>query len=116
MAFYRPPTTQGTLDALGTVYRAVRAWRFYPKGHPTRRSSLALAHAALMQLLDGNTLSLTCGRTGFSFPDGEFLKDASGLTTALSYELFIRRVQKVTLINDLFQEDLLELFKILCLP
>lgn len=115
MAFYRPPTTQGTLDALSTVYRAMRAWRFYPKGHPTRRSSLALAHAALMQLLDGNTLSLTCGRTGFSFPDGEFLKDASGLTTALSYELFIRRVQKVTLINDLFQEDLLELFKILCL-
>jgi HEAT repeat protein len=115
MDFYRPPTTQGTLDALGSMYRAVRARKFYPKGHPTRRSSLTLAHAAMLQLLEGNTLSLACGRTGFSFPDGEFLKDASGLTTALAYELFVRRVQKITFFNDLFQEDLLELFKILCL-
>ncbi len=116
MDFYRPPTTQGILDALGTFYRAVRAWRFYPKGHPTRRNSLTLAHSALQEQLDGNTLSLACGRTGFSFPDGEFLKDASGVTTALAYELFVRRVQKITFTSDLFQEDLLELCKLLCLP
>lgn len=115
MDFYRPPTTQGTLDALGAVYRIVRALRFYPKGHPTRRSSLILAHSALQELLDGNTLSLACGRTGFSYPDGEFLKDATGMTTALAYELFVRRVQKITFFHDLFQEDLLELCKILCL-
>ncbi len=115
MDFYRPPTTQGALFALGTVYRAVRAWRFYPKGHPTRRSSLGLAHAAMQQLLDGNTLSLACGRTGFSFPDGEFLKGDSGLSTSLAYELFIRRVQKITIFHDLFEEDLLELLKLLCL-
>ncbi len=115
MDFYRPPTTQGTLDALGTVYRAVRAWRFYPKGHPTRRSTLNQAHSALLQLLDGNTLSLACGRTGFSFPDGEFLKDPIGLSSSLAYELFIRRVQKITFFHDLFPEDLLELCRLLCL-
>lgn len=115
MDFYRPPTTQGTLDALGSIHRAVRAWRFYPNGHPTRRSSLTLAHVAMLQLLEGNTLSLACGRTGFSFPDGEFLKDASKLTTDLSYDLFVRRVQKISFSHDLFQEDLLELIKILCL-
>ncbi len=115
MDFYRPPTTQGTLDALGMLYRAVQAWKFYPKGHPTRRSRLDLAHAALLQLLDGNALSLTCGRNGFSFPDGEFLKDTSGATAALSFELFIRRAQKLTLSPDLFQEDLLALCKILSL-
>lgn len=116
MEFYRPSTTQGTLEALATVYRAMRTWRFYPKGHPTRRNSLILAHSALFGLLDGNTLSLACSRTGFSFPDGEFLKDASGRTAALAYELFIRRVQKITFLGELFQEDLLELFRILCLP
>jgi HEAT repeat protein len=115
MDFYRPTTTKGTLDTLGTVYRAVRALRFYPKGHPTRRSSLTLAHATMLQLLGGNTLSLACGRTGFSFPDGEFLKDASRLSTALAYELFVRRVQKITFFHDLFQEDLHELLNILCL-
>lgn len=115
MDFYRPPTTQGTLDALGCMYRCLRACQFYPKGHPTRRSSLEQAHAAMMQLLDGNTLLLSCGRTGFSFPDGEQLKDESGPTAALSFELFIRRVQKITFFHDLFQEDLFELFKILCL-
>jgi len=115
MDFYRPPTTQGTLDALGTLYRAVRAWRFYPKGHPTRRNSLNTAHSALLGQLDGNTLSLACGRTGFSFPDGEVLKDSSGVTAALAYELFVRRVQKITFSHDLFQEDLLELCRLLCL-
>lgn len=115
MDFYRPPTAQGTLDALGTFYRAVRAWRFYPKGHPSRRNSLGLAHSAMLQLLAGNTLSFACGRTGFSFPDGEFLKDSSGLSAALAFELFVRRVQKISFSHDLFQEDLLELCKIMCL-
>ena len=76
MNFYRPPTTQGVIDALASFNRAARAWNFYPEGHPTRRNSLMLAHNALRQILDGNTLSLACGRTGFSFPDGERLKDA----------------------------------------
>jgi HEAT repeat protein len=115
MDFYRPPTAQGTLDALSNFYRAVRAWRFYPKGHPSRRNSLSLAHSAMLRLLDGNTLSLACGRTGFSFPDGEFLKDSSGLSAALAFELFVRRVQKISFFHDLFQEDLLELCKIMCL-
>jgi hypothetical protein len=116
MDFYRPPTTQGIVDALGTFYRAVRAWRFYPHGHPTRRNSLKLAHSALLGQLDGNTLSLACGRTGFSFPDGEFIKDPSGVTTSLAYELFVRRVQKITFFHDLFEEDLLELCRLLCRP
>ncbi|MDD2364737.1 MAG: HEAT repeat domain-containing protein [Desulfuromonadaceae bacterium] len=115
MEFYRPPTTQGTIDALGSVYRAVRAWRFYPQGHPSRRSTLVQAHKAMLELIDNNSLSLSVGRTGFSFPDGEFIKDTSGISAALAYELFIRRVQKITFHHDLFQEDLLELLKILCL-
>lgn len=115
MDFYRPPTTQGTLDALGGIYRTLRAWKFYPKGHPARRSSLNLAHGAMLKIMDGNAFSLACGRTGFSFPDGEPLKDPSKMSTSLAYELFVRRVQKITFSHDLFQEDLLELLNILCL-
>jgi HEAT repeat protein len=115
MDFYRPPTTLGTLEALSSVNRAVRTWKFYPQGHPTQRSSLSLAHSLLCELLDGNTLLLVCGRTGFSFPDGEVLKDASGICADLAFEFFIRRVKKITFQHDLFQEDLLELCKILSL-
>lgn len=115
MDFYRPPTTQGILDALHAICRAVRAWKFYPKGHPARRSSLDLAHKEMLQLLDGQNLQLVCARTGFSFPDGELIKDSSGLSATLAFELFVRRIQKITFFHDLFQEDLLEFLKLLCI-
>ena len=116
MDFYHPPTTQGTIDALGSIYRALRAWAFYPKGHPTRRGGITYAHSTMLALLDGNDLSLSCSRTGFSFPDGERLTDATQLSVSLSYELFIRRIQKITFQRDLFQEDLLDFVRIILLP
>jgi len=116
MDFYRPPTIQGAIDALGSIYRALRAWKFYPKGHPTRRSSIKQAHSAMQLLLDGNDLMLSCGRTGFSFPDGERMDDTTRLSVALSYELFIRRVQKITFLTDFYQEDLLAFLRIISLP
>jgi HEAT repeat protein len=116
MDFYRPPALQEALDALGIVNRALRAWKFYPQGHPTRKTSIKQAHAAMLQLLDGNNLSLNSGRTDFSFPDGESLKDSTRMSSSLSYELFIRRVQKVTFLNDLLQEDLLDFLRLLTIP
>lgn len=116
MDFYRPPVLQGALDALGSVNRALRAWKFYPQGHPTRKTSIMQAHAAMVLLLDGNTLSLNCGRTDFSFPDGESLKDTTRMSSSLSYELFIRRVQKITFLSDLYQEDLLDFLRLLTIP
>ena len=61
------------LEALGNVSRALRAWQFYPTGHPSRKSSILQAHLSLLRALDGNDLSLRCGRTGFSLPNGEIL-------------------------------------------
>jgi hypothetical protein len=115
MEFYRPPTHQSTLDALGSIYRALHAWEFYPKGHPTRRSTLQKSYSALLQLLEGNDLLLLCGRTCFSFPDGDAIRDATNQTTSLAYELFVRRAQKVTFQHDLRQEDLLDFVRILTL-
>ena len=84
MEFYRPPSDQETVDALGSIYRALRAWRFYPRAHPTRKSSIEHSHAAILHVLKGNPLSLVCGRAGFSFPDGDPLKDSTRLSAALS--------------------------------
>lgn len=115
MDFYHPPTNQGTIDALGSVYRALRTWKFYPKGHPTRSNAIKHAHSSMLKLLDGNNLSLSCSRNCFSFPDGERLADASRLTASLSHELFIRRIQKITFLEDLFQDDLLDFLRIIIL-
>jgi len=113
MDYYHPPSLQGVVDAFSGVYRALRAWKFYPKGHPNRKNSIKQAHGALLALLDGNNLSLNCGRSGFSFPDGEAIKDTTRMSASLSHELFIRRVQKITFLHDLYQEDLLDFLRIL---
>jgi HEAT repeat protein len=116
MEFYRPPTLQGVLDALGSVHRALRAWKFYPPGHPSRKARIRQAHAAMLLMLDGNALSLNSGRKNFSFPDGEVLKDTTHISASLSYEFFIRRVQKITFLHDLNEEDLLDFLRILTIP
>lgn len=116
MDFYRPPTNQEAVDALGNIYRALRIWKFYPKGHPTRRSSINHAHSAMLKLLNGSDFLLTCSRTGFSFPDGERLSDPSRLANSLAYELFIRRIQKITFLHDLYPEDLLDFLRIIASP
>jgi HEAT repeat protein len=116
MEFYRPPTLQRVLDALGCVHRALRAWKFYPPGHPSRKAGIRQAHSAMLFMLDGNDLSLNSGRKYFSFPDGEVLKDTTHISASLSYEFFIRRIQKITFLHDLTEEDLLDFLRILTLP
>lgn len=107
---------QEICDALSSIYRGVRAWNFYPPGHPSRANSIRQAYAAMQALLAGTSLSFTCGRSGFILPEGEPLTDASRLSLALSYELFSRRVRRITFLGDLFQEDLLDLIRNLTLP
>jgi len=116
MEFYRPPTLQGVLDALGSVHRALRAWKFYPPGHPSRKTRIKQAHAAMLLMLDGHDLSLNSGRKNFSYPDGEVLKDTTHISASLSYEFFIRRIQKITFLHDLYEEDLLDFLRILTIP
>ena len=86
-----------------------------PKGHPSRKMSIIQAHLSLLRALDGNDLSLRCGRTGFSLPNGEALPDGMRIASSLSFELFARRAQKITFLGDLFQEDLLDFIRIISL-
>jgi HEAT repeat protein len=70
----------------------------------------------MLLMLDGNNISLNSGRKNFSFPDGEILKDTTHISAALSYEFFIRRIQKITFLQDLKEEDLLDFLRILTIP
>jgi hypothetical protein len=70
----------------------------------------------MLLVLDGNDLTLNSGRKNFSFPDGEVLKDTTHISASLSYEFFIRRIQKITFLHDLYEEDLLDFLRILTIP
>ena len=102
-------------EALGNVNRALRAWQFYPAGHPSRKMSIVQAHLSLLRALDGHDISLRCGRNGFSLPNGEALPDSARMAASLSFELFARRMQVITFLGDLFQEDLLDFIRIVSL-
>ena len=77
--------------------------------------SIMQAHFSLLRALGGSDVSLRCGRTGFSLHDGEALPDGMRIAAPLSFELFARRVQQITFLDDLFQEDLLDFIRILSL-
>lgn len=113
MNHYRPPALQEAIDALGQVYRALKAWNFYPHGHPQRAAGIAAAHQALLDVLGGSDLSLVCGRNSFALPDGEALRDSTRLCASLSYELFIRRAHKITFLSDLSRGDLFAFIRLL---
>jgi len=70
----------------------------------------------MLHMLDGNNLTLNIGRKNFSFPDGEVLKDTTPISSSLSYEFFIRRIQKIVFLRDLYEEDLLDFLRILTTP
>jgi HEAT repeat protein len=70
----------------------------------------------MLVMLAGNDLALNSGRKAFSFPDGEVIKDLTNISATLSYEFFIRRIQKITFLRDLKEEDLLDFLRILNLP
>lgn len=92
--------------ALAEVYKAMKTLGFYPNGHPLCAESLRQAHHAMALLLSAAALPLVITRTGFSPQDGGAVVAPNPMTLALARELFIRRVKRVTLLEDLSLEDL----------
>jgi HEAT repeat protein len=93
-------------SALADVYKALKAVSFYPEGHPQRGKSLRLAHESLQQLLNGRDLSFAVSRTGFAAAGGGAPVGGNTKAQNLAKELFIRRVQQLTLLKDTSRDDL----------
>ena len=92
--------------ALADLYKALKNLSFYPDKHPLRTKSLRLAHKSLVAVLQGQELTLSVTRKGFSLMDGDGEADASPMSRALANELFLRRAQRLTFLGDLSPEDL----------
>jgi len=91
--------------ALAAIYKALKAYTFYPEGHPLRERILASAHQGLIAATKDGPLSVVVTRTGFSFPDGRTPVEATPMTNALAQELFAREVQRLVVLPDLTQDD-----------
>lgn len=91
--------------ALAEAYKALKVLSFYPQGHPLLAESLLRAHQAFCGMLKGGGISLLISRNGFSLADGGAI-DGNPMAQTLAGELFIRRVQRLTILPDLTPEDL----------
>jgi len=101
--------------ALAELAKALKALSFYPQDHPLRGEHLRMAYHGLLSLLERDQLSLFIARDGFAFRPGEALPDSNPMSKALARELFIRRVQKLTLLPNLLLHDLEEFLLLLTL-
>ncbi len=92
--------------AIADVYKALKSQTFYPDKHPQRDESLRQALTALHELLDGREIVLVVSRAGFVPTDGGAPVGSNTKATNLAKELFIRRVQRLTILSDVSSEDL----------
>lgn len=102
--------------ALAELAKALKALTFYPKDHPLRGEHLRRAYHGLLSLLETGQLSLFIARSGFANRQGEAPPDdCNPMSKALARELFIRRVQKLTLLPNLQLHDLEQFLLLLTL-
>jgi hypothetical protein len=87
--------------ALAATYKALKAFSFYPEGHPLRNRILLGAYQAMAAALKEGVLSLIVHRNGFSFADQGGAVEATPMTTALAQELFAREIQRFIVLPDL---------------
>ena len=109
-----PPQRYGAV--LANVYRALKSFSLYPDGHPLRSDTLQRAHHALQELLSGRALVLVTNRTGFVSTDGGVAVEPSPMIQALAMELFIRRIKRLVVLQDLTLFDLQKFLRLLTLP
>jgi HEAT repeat protein len=101
--------------ALGAVSKSLKALSFYPAGHPARAESLEFACNSFAPLLAGGDIQLKVGRNSFTTDAGQQITD-SGPVAALAFELFARQCSVITVLSDLYQDDLLDLLRVLSVP
>jgi len=91
--------------ALALTYKALKAFSFYPEGHPLREKLLLGAYQAMSQVAREGTQTLIVGRGGFSFADRKTAFAASPMTKELAHEFFAREIQRVVVLPELSQTD-----------
>ena len=91
--------------ALAETCKALKAISFYPENHPLRKKLLQGAYQAMATLAQAGGVSLLVQRNGLSFADQPAVIDNSPMIKALAQELFVREIQRITLLPELSLND-----------
>jgi HEAT repeat protein len=91
--------------ALAATYKALKAFTFYPEGHPLRERIVLGAHQAMLHAVRDGMLSLIVHRNGFSFADRQLAVETTPMTQALAQELFAREIQRFIVLPDLSRAE-----------
>lgn len=101
--------------ALAATYKALKAYTFYPEGHPLRNRILTGAHQVVSGAAKDGSLSVLVSRNGFTCADGRTPVESTPMTKALAQELFAREIQRLQVLPAVTLADYLRFLSLLSL-
>ena len=101
--------------ALAGTYKALKAFSFYPEGHPLREKILLGAYKAMAEAAKEGPVSLIVHRNGFSFAGPKKAIAATPLTKELAQELFAREIQRLMVLPELSQAEFTQFLTLLAI-
>lgn len=101
--------------ALAATYKALKAYTFYPEGHPLRDRILTGAHQVVSGAAKNGSLSVLVSRNGFTCADGRTPVESTPMTKALAQELFAREIQRLQVLPAVTLDDYLRFLSLLSL-
>jgi hypothetical protein len=101
--------------ALAETYKALKAITFYPENHPLREKILHVAYQSVVNMMNEKGVSLIVHRNGLSVADRDVVIDNNPMVQALAKELFVREIQRLTLLPKLSLKDFTELLSLLAM-
>ncbi len=92
---------------LNSLAKALKALTFYPAGHPQRNESVAAACRQIAPFIGDHELVLLWSKEGCSVDENPGLKSRSVTAKALTREMLTRKLQRLTILPDVTEKDLL---------
>jgi len=92
---------------LNALAKALKAMTFYPAGHPQRKESVAAAHKQITPFTEDGELVILWSRDGCAIADNPEIKSRSVTAKALTREMLTRKLQRLIILPELTEKDLL---------
>jgi HEAT repeat protein len=107
--------TAACKTALALTQKALKAFSFYPAGHPHRERIVQGAFHALSQAASEDLVSVIVHRNGFAPSSKPAALDQSPMTKSLAQDLFAREIQRLVVLSELSLAEYVRFLSLLAL-